>query len=97
MNNPDINLSTILSDVFKKTSKKAEQGNADEQFHLGIMYVMGHGTDRDSTKARLWFEKAANQDNSLAKADYFHSLSFSGVIVIPNGSVAFHPALSVTE
>ncbi|PHI30478.1 tetratricopeptide repeat protein [Budvicia aquatica] len=67
MNNPDINLSTILSDVFKKTSKKAEQGNADEQFHLGIMYVMGHGTDRDFTKARLWFEKAANQDNSLAK------------------------------
>lgn len=77
MNNHEINLSFILSDTFKKTLHNAEHGSADEQFHLGIMYIMGHGTDRDFIKAGIWFDKAKRQGNSLAKTalDYLNNFN----------------------
>ena len=39
----------------------AEQGNADAQFCLGVMYQRGHGVPQDYQQALHWYEKAAAQ------------------------------------
>ena len=39
----------------------AEQGNAEAQHRMAIMYQNGLGLVKDEAKAAEWFEKAANQ------------------------------------
>ena len=41
--------------------KTAELGNAQAQFMLGNMYLLGQGVPRDFTKSAQWFQKAAEQ------------------------------------
>jgi len=41
--------------------KLAEQGNAEAQFNLGVMYAYGHGAPKNETRALEWFQKAADQ------------------------------------
>lgn len=48
--------------------KAAEQGNAEAQYFLGLMYYRGQGISQDFTKAAYWYRKAAKQGN--AKAQY---------------------------
>jgi len=50
--------------LFKKT---AEQGNAEAQINLGIMYVEGLGVEQDDSKAVKWFRKSAEQGNAEAQ------------------------------
>ena len=38
----------------------AEQGFADAQFHLGVMYSQGTGVRQDAISARMWFSVAAS-------------------------------------
>jgi len=44
----------------------AEQGDADGQNGLGILYASGEGVGRDPAAARAWLERAGNQDHGLA-------------------------------
>ncbi|HLS17219.1 MAG TPA: tetratricopeptide repeat protein [Paenalcaligenes sp.] len=46
----------------KTAIKLAEQGNAEAQFNLGLMYYFGQEVRQDYAKAAEWFEKAAAQD-----------------------------------
>ena len=46
----------------------AEQGNANAQFFLGLMYGNGLGVPRDYAKALQWWRKAAEQ--GVAGAQY---------------------------
>ncbi len=39
----------------------AEQGDADAQYNLGLMYDKGYGVPQDYVQARQWYEKAAAQ------------------------------------
>ncbi len=39
----------------------AEQGNANAQYNLGVMYQQGWGVPRDYKKAVKWFRLAAEQ------------------------------------
>lgn len=41
--------------------KLAQQGNADAQLYLGMMYEMGQGVPKDFTKSVEWFRKSALQ------------------------------------
>ena len=41
--------------------KAAEQGNADAQNNLGVMFAKGKGVKQDSAKAVAWYKKAAEQ------------------------------------
>ncbi|WGZ92870.1 MAG: SEL1-like repeat protein [Candidatus Thiothrix putei] len=43
-------------------------GNADAQYKLGLMYLLGEGVERDYTQALQWFDMAATQ--GLTKALY---------------------------
>ena len=45
----------------------AEQGDADAQFHLGVMYESGQGVLRNDAEAIKWYRKAAEQDDAVAQ------------------------------
>ena len=53
----------------------AEQGDADAQFNLGVMYAEGEGVARDDAEARRWYRKAAEQGH----ADAQHNLRVWGL------------------
>jgi TPR repeat protein len=47
----------------------AEQGNAEAQSLLGVMYRRGQGVRRNSVRAFLWFSRAAARGNAKAKTE----------------------------
>ena len=47
---------------FKKMLQAAEQGNADAQFNLGLMYDKGEGVRQDDAEAVRWYLKAVEQE-----------------------------------
>jgi len=51
-----------------KWCREAEQGNAGAQCHLGVMYAIGDGVQKDSTEAAKWFRKSAEQGNATAQS-----------------------------
>ena len=53
---------------FKETLQAAEQGNAQAQFNLGVMYDQGQGVRQDDAQAAQWFRKAVEQ--GVAEAQY---------------------------
>ena len=46
---------------------KAEQGLADAQYNLGLMYAKGRDVIQDDKEAVKWFREAAEQGNSAAQ------------------------------
>ena len=47
--------------------KAADQGNADAQYNLGVMYDQGQGVPQDYAAAVSWFRKAADQGYAHAQ------------------------------
>ena len=45
----------------------AKQGNAEAQFHLGVMYTNGEGVPKNAVKAVEWYRLAAKQGNASAQ------------------------------
>ncbi len=45
----------------------AEQGDADAQFNLGLMYSKGQGVPQDYAEAVKWFRKSAEQGDAAAQ------------------------------
>ena len=45
----------------------AEQGQANAQFSIGIMYAIGKGVRQDYVEAVKWFRKAAEQGDASAQ------------------------------
>lgn len=43
--------------------KAAEQGHAEAQLNLALMYDMNDDIERDAEKAVYWYNKAAVQDS----------------------------------
>ena len=52
----------------------AEQGNAEAQYNLGVMYAEGKGVPQDDRAAVQWWRKAAAQGD--AEAQYNLGLSY---------------------
>ncbi len=46
----------------------AEEGNAEAQMLLGVMYRKGQGVKRSSQRAFIWFARAATHGNPKARA-----------------------------
>jgi tetratricopeptide (TPR) repeat protein len=53
--------------ALKVWSRLAEQGDADAQFRLGVMYESGQGVLRSDAEAIKWYRKAAEQDDGVAQ------------------------------
>jgi TPR repeat protein len=51
----------------KEFRASAEEGHADSQFNLGLMYEKGIGVSKDEKKAVAWYLKAALQGKSHAQ------------------------------
>ena len=60
-------LREITEIAFKRCLKAAEQGDADAQFNLGVMYEQGNGVKKDYTQAAKWYRKAAEQGHADAQ------------------------------
>lgn len=48
--------------------KAAEQGHANAQYMLGLMYDNGYGVMPDYEEARKWYRKAAEQGDTFAQS-----------------------------
>jgi len=53
--------------AFKEWLPLAEQGEAEAQYNLGVLYDKGQGVPQDDTKAVRWYRLAAGQGNSAAQ------------------------------
>jgi TPR repeat protein len=53
--------------ALKELRPLAEQGHAEAQFNLGLMYYNGQGVPKDDAKAVKWYRKAAEQGNADAQ------------------------------
>ena len=51
----------------EQVRKAAEQGDAEAQCELGVLYENGQGVPKDHRKAAEWFRKAAAQGHAEAK------------------------------
>lgn len=51
----------------KWLAKAAEQGDAEAQYKLGILYNRGHGVETNKEEALLWYQKAAEQGLAIAQ------------------------------
>jgi len=54
--------------AYEEFKPLAEQGDAQAQYHLGLMYANGHGVTADNSEAAKWFRKAAEQGNADAQS-----------------------------
>ena len=52
---------------FNEVKKSAEQGEANEQYNLGVMYYNGEETLVDKKQAFYWYKKSAEQGNAEAQ------------------------------
>jgi hypothetical protein len=59
---------TLTADDLKALQQKAEQGDAEAQFMLGIAYIGGLGVPQDSAQAFQWIRKAALQGNASGQS-----------------------------
>ena len=50
-----------IADAIVELRSKAEQGDAQAQYNLGVLYANGMGVDKDFTKAVELYKKAAEQ------------------------------------
>src|SRR5260370_41166987 len=60
---PEINRKQV-----EELRAKAEAGDADSEYHLGLRYYNGEGVAKDLAEAVKWYRKAAEQNH--AKAQY---------------------------
>jgi hypothetical protein len=63
----------LAADNPEELQAKAEKGDAEAQFYLGVMYENGNGVLKDYTEAVKWYRKAADQGAAAAQ----HMKSFS--------------------
>ena len=61
-------IDTVINNT-EQYIKKAEQGDAQAQYYLGICYANGKGVQKDDKKAFEWTQKAAEQGNAKAQTN----------------------------
>ena len=58
--------------------KKAEQGDAEAQFNLGVLYDSGEGEKQNRVKAAEWYRRAAEQGHAEAQSKLGTLLYYTG-------------------
>lgn len=68
--------------LFNELTKIAKAGNPEAQYHLGMLFNNGIGTEKDIAQAFYWFEKAALAGDPLGhyKIGCYYSGQGEGVI-----------------
>ena len=60
---------------FLEYKAKAEQGNLDAQYIIGLSWINGEGVEKDFVEAVKWFRKAAEQGD--VNAQYLLGLTYA--------------------
>ncbi len=68
MTTPKAKFAGLALTALREWRPLAEQGNANAQFFLGVMYDKGRGVPQDDAEAVKWYRKAAEQ--GVAEAQY---------------------------
>jgi TPR repeat protein len=58
----------MWTELFEEQLDKAEDGDADAQYEVGIMYLKGQGVEEDRAQAVRWLESASVAGNEQAAA-----------------------------
>jgi len=58
---------TALAGPIQQLHKKAEKGDAEAQFNLGLLYDRGQGVPKDKREALRWYRLAATQGDTFAQ------------------------------
>jgi TPR repeat protein len=58
---------TGANEAEKECRANAETGNAEAQFHYGLILLAGHGRETKSNEAFEWFLSSAKQGNNFAQ------------------------------
>jgi TPR repeat protein len=53
--------------AYREWKAAADEGKAEAQFDLGVLYAQGLGVRRDLTEAAFWYRKSAEQGNAEAE------------------------------
>ncbi|QDO99154.1 sel1 repeat family protein [Ferrovibrio terrae] len=74
--------------------RRAEAGDADAQYQVGIAYQFSLGTPRNDAAARSWFAKAAAQNHirALASLGYMLSVGAGGPVDVAGAEKALRRA-----
>ena len=86
-------MDNISKETVEAYRKAAEQGHADSQNYLGLMYYTGRGVAEDAAEAVKWYRKAAEQ--GYASAQYFLGRMFDTGEGVPEDDVAAYAWWSV--
>ena len=62
----DIDTDNMAQLDINKIQKRADAGNAEAQYTLGMRYYEGRDVVEDKTEATKWYRKAAEQGQDLA-------------------------------
>lgn len=68
------NAKELMPQILRLYETAANQGYANAQSYLGVMYRLGRGVNRDDQKAREWFRIAAKNNHSQGQYNYALSL-----------------------
>jgi len=52
---------------FEELKAKAEAGDAESEYQVGLAYTKGQGVTKDEVEAVKWFRKAAEQNEAIAQ------------------------------
>ena len=77
-----------LGQDLTETRRLAEQGDADAQYNLGVMYANGEGVPQDAAEAVRWYRISADQGNAAAQNNL--GLSYSNGEGVLKDSVLAH-------
>jgi uncharacterized protein len=68
--------------LFKAMLALADKGDAEAQYHVGMMYNNGIGTQKDPKQAFAWFEKSTASNDPLGayKLGCYYDGQFAGVV-----------------
>jgi uncharacterized protein len=64
---PEGDAPDVTTEQIEDYTRKAEQGDMDAQYNLGIIYYHGEGVPRNFEEALVWFLKAAEQNDADAQ------------------------------
>lgn len=79
-----VSSNSVYAEAVKWYHQAAEQGDANAQNTLGVMYERGTGIPQDSTEAAKWYRQAAEQ--GLAKAQFNLGLVYAEGTGVPQDS-----------
>lgn len=74
---------TSIHDEIAILQERANQGNAESQFDLGLIYYNGDVVKQDYSQALLWIKKSVEQE--FSKAQFLLGLIYGEGVSLGNG------------